>query len=619
MPMVQKQNRDSKQINAHRQRGQTTIFLLVALAIFLLGFIGFGVDITNLFFRRQKAQGAADAACQACAMNMLTYYEGVPTPTMGFTPGTAFNCTGNSTDPPPCKYAALNGYDGSGNATCFPPPAGSTETNFVCFTFPASVPGVTPPDPSLAASPFVTATVVDRAKVYFMNLLNFGVGAGGATRDVGASATCGLIQANAPVPIIVLNPVCPHSFELSGNPIVTIVGGPTKSVQVNSGFIGDPSCAAATQSAANQCRSNGSTPGIDLSKGGPNFTGSSFGVFGASPEQSIMPGGFNPGSTGSWLVPSTPVPDPYALTPGPARPALLGTKTHIPPGGGHGCPDLTDGCTLYTRGLYTQPIVVKGETAIFEPGIYYIEPTAYTAANDGRSATYRSAPGAGCLPSPTGQASADFAVDSNGVVRMSTDVGDGSKGVMFYLSGPGTGPFPYGSVFFGSNAGKSGGRTITPFTTAGMNCDGSSPDPSLGIPGSVNGNVLVGQCTDGGNYLPYDSAGNIRGILFFQDRRNNFPNGQPSMQGGGGLALSGTMYFHNCDSSSATDIGAPCQDFASGDGFQSFFQLQGSPGGGTYVLGNITTDQFVIGGSGTISMQLNTNAVYKILKAVMLQ
>ena len=71
-----------------RDDGQVTIFVVIAMAVFLLGFVGFAVDMTNLWFHRQMAQGAADAACQAGIMNVL-----VKTSTQGFTAGTDFNCT----------------------------------------------------------------------------------------------------------------------------------------------------------------------------------------------------------------------------------------------------------------------------------------------------------------------------------------------------------------------------------------------------------------------------------------------------------------------------------------------------------------------------------------------
>lgn len=584
------------------EKGQMTIYMVLVLGIFLIGFIGFGVDLTDAFFSRQKAQGAADASCQACAMDLLMAAQGTPTPAPGYTIGTSFDCASlpNAT---PCKYAALNGYSGTGLAA-------NTESNAVNVTFPGSVPGVTLPPSSLAPVPFVQVTVTDRIKTYFASLLT-----GSSTQDVGASAVCGLQQANAPIPLIVLNPTCPHAFQMSGSGTTKIVGGPTKSIQINSL---NQSCAAATTNSSSGCNSAG--PTIDLTQGGPSFSGSIFGVFGAP---TTAPAGFLTGtSTARWQSPSSPISDPFALTPAPDATALglpTDPATHPDPYGTHGCPDQTQNCIHYVPGKYTQPIVVKNETAIFSHGIYYLASTSFTNANGGRD---NCGSPSNCISgNVTGQCDYNLVVDSNGVVRMAdpaTDpYGDGSGGVMFYLSGPGSGTDPYGSVFFGSNAGNYGGRTVDPFPTAGMNCDGSSPDPALGIPASVDGNVLAGQCTSGGSWRPYQGAGNIRGILFFNDRENGFDHGQASMQGGGGLVLSGTLYLHHCNSADGTGLGTSCA--APPSGYQAFVQLQGSPGSGTYVLGNITTDQLVISGNGAIAMQLDSNFVYQILKVAMVQ
>ena len=193
---------------------------------------------------------------------------------------------------------------------------------------------------------------------------------------------------------------------------------------------------------------------------------------------------------------------------------------------------------------------------------------------------------------------------------------DGSNGVMFYLSG--TSSTTYGSVFFGNNAGKSGGRTIDDFQTSNATCPGGTPPPTqLGIPSHVPGNALLGQCTNKGTYIgagSTDTSGVIRGLIFFQDRANGDPKGQASMQGGGGLVISGNMYFHNCN---ASGTGTGCLDPPSA--YKAFFDLQGTPSGGTYVLGNITTDELVLAGNSAIAMSLNPNAIYNILKASLLQ
>src|SRR5947208_5924224 len=97
------------------ERGQVSVFVLLALGIFLLGFIGFAVDMTNLWFHRQTAQAATDAACQAAIMDVLEIDQGttIPSPGPGFIQGTPFDCSGSAAATP-CWYASKNGYNGTG-------------------------------------------------------------------------------------------------------------------------------------------------------------------------------------------------------------------------------------------------------------------------------------------------------------------------------------------------------------------------------------------------------------------------------------------------------------------------------------------------------------------------
>src|SRR5215813_7014991 len=95
------------------QRGQTTILVVISLAIFMLAFIGLATDYASLWFTRQSVQGATDATCQAAAMDLYLYAVGQQTAKMNFTPGsTAVSCTATPM-PAPCAIAKLNGYDGT--------------------------------------------------------------------------------------------------------------------------------------------------------------------------------------------------------------------------------------------------------------------------------------------------------------------------------------------------------------------------------------------------------------------------------------------------------------------------------------------------------------------------
>src|SRR6266852_2691689 len=458
----------------NRQAGQTTTLVVMVLGLFLLGLAGLAVDVSNWWFHRQMAQGAADAACTAGVMDLLSNASGAAFGNFpAGSPPAQFWCSAAPTAAA-CQYAALNGYNGAGLIA-------GQGSNDVLVKFPSSVPGMsvcspTNPPPCVpatttVANPFILVNVFDRVQTTFTGVIT-----GKRTTDVAGSAVCGVLQATAPVPIIVLHPSCSHPFQMSGNPSLQIVGGPRRSVQVNSS---NASCAAATTNSAGACSANG--PTIDLSKGGTSFTGSEFAVVG---QPKTAPSGFNPGTTGDWAS-GAPISDPYMLVSAPTLPTLSPTNTtpipvvYDPGNTVTGCPDHS-GCFLYEPGLYTNAIIVTNKTAIFAPGIYYIKGTN----NDNSSS-----PGNGCVAGPTGQGRYGLDVGANGVVRpaINTAVGsDGSNGTMFYLSGSG-GTGTYGSVFFGSSSGGSP-HIIDAYTTANATCPGGTAPPTqLNLPTTVPG------------------------------------------------------------------------------------------------------------------------------------
>src|SRR5512146_246791 len=88
------------------QRGQTTIFVVLGLALVFLAVLGFAIDFGNLWFKRQSAQAAADSACTAAVMDVLyNVQNNPPTKVGGFTVGTAFNCS-TAAAPPACGTEA---------------------------------------------------------------------------------------------------------------------------------------------------------------------------------------------------------------------------------------------------------------------------------------------------------------------------------------------------------------------------------------------------------------------------------------------------------------------------------------------------------------------------------
>ena len=583
-----------------REGGQTITLLLLALGLFLLGAVGLAVDISNWWFHRQMAQGAADAACTAGIMDMLvnaqegTSFGGFPSPLADYAcsarPGSA-----------PCAYANLNGYNGNGRI------AGQA-SNDVYINFPASVSGsglkqcsptVGPPCiPASLANPFLVVNVIDRVPTTFTGLLS-----GSTTTDVAGSAACALTYASAPIPILVLDPQNPNvkpalsALNVQGTPAISIVGGPQRSIQVNSA---DQTAAVTVAGAAL----------IDLSHGGPASppTGSDFGLFGAPSTSPSIPKNFNPGTTGHWQN-TAPISDPFAqvcapgqttnctttingfsapTVPGPpAVPSdLLGTCTGIPCAlayhdPNHGCPDPA-GCYLYTPGNYSTEICVgsgscankKYMTAVFDPGLYYL--------------------------------TAGMTLNPNSNVRPSTDT-SGIGGTMFYFSGSST-------ITVDSNSGKPP-YTTDAFDTSALPCTAGSVIPKnlQGI--TLQGNILLGPCT--GYYGdPLGTSepliGEQRQFLFFQDRAGT--NVNPSWGGGGQFLLAGTMYFHSCN---ASGTGINCG--AVGTYWNNVFTLTGNSGSGTYVLGEIVTDNLVLGGTAGITMDLNPNSAYPQLKATLIR
>lgn len=603
--------REFREILHHGDDGQVTIFVVLAVSTFILLFVGFGVDMTALYLHRQMAQGAADAACVAAGMDLLVEQTQGPKACVdaagkayvcGRPPsgswGAAFDCTG-TTNVAPCQYAASNGYTSPGLTA-------GTESNLVQVSFPTSIPGVVTPAPAIAGpNPFVTIYITDQVRVYFASLLG-----GSKIQNVYALAKCGLQQQQAPVPLIILDPTETQTMSTGGTPVVQIVGGSTKSIEVNS-------------SNATAVHIFGSAQ-VDLSKGGPNFTGSTLGVFGgpgSAPCTSPCKN-WNDGTTGSWQSPAAPIPDPFKSVPPPSDPGaakqLLPNqcttggvpctvhgpgglqkdgKTACPANGCDGCPD-PNGCQEYFPGDYTGGFTIQNQSAIFQPGIYYIKGGAFNLH-------------ANSLARPTDAIQAP---------------GDGSLGTVFYLTCANPGSCTSGNeatIAIGANSGKGSAAcpapagTIQCYSTSQAHCpgDGGSFPPQLGIPAQVTGNVLLGPCVGDGTYdgAPHGATlGADRGILFWQDRSASVST---TLNGGGGLLLVGTMYFHDCGV--AGGAGTNCVQPPTG--YQTVLSMTGGSGTGTRLLGEIVTDQLGMQGNSTITMDLNPFPIINILKVALLQ
>jgi hypothetical protein len=104
---------------------------------------------------------------------------------------------------------------------------------------------------------------------------------------------------------------------------------------------------------------------------------------------------------------------------------------------------------------------------------------------------------------------------------------------------------------------------------------------------SANGTVdLVGS----------PASSSYKGVLFFQDRSSAAQS--HSLGGGGSMTLQGTIYLTNTIATMST----------TSTQYQSL-TLQGGPGSGTLIDGEIIVGALGLGGNGNITMNLNSNSV----------
>jgi Flp pilus assembly protein TadG len=369
---------------------------------------------------------------------------------------------------------------------------------------------------------------------------------GPSTGKIVAQGTAACVDVLSPVPIIVLHPTKSGSFDINGNPTIQICGGPDKSIQVNS-------------TSATSITIAGGSSLVDLSKAGPknwsgpnscSGTGADFGDFGGP---SVYPSGYNWGTDGSYRQPCSPIKDPLlTAVSDPVSTGLPAGTTRNITGGTFGCPlAASDHCVEYSPGLYAAKIEVKNEFAIFKAGLYYISSGGFHMQSNGEA---HMAP---CPTTPT----ADF-----GCGMMVYNAGTNVANDIFEIT---------------SNSGKYKGVTYNYTFPDGTVCTGS---------------CLLGS-TDTGIY---------KGILFFQERSSTAR--AHSLQGGGGLVLSGTIYLTNTE---ATMLGNAAN-------YQSL-SLQGTPGSTTRVIGMIIVDALHLGGNATIRMTLDPSAKLHIRQVALVR
>jgi hypothetical protein len=424
----------------HSEAGQAMVFTVLGVGIFLIGAMAFAVDMGFAWFNRQSAQ---------TAMDLLVNATNGTTNLGGFTQGTGFDCTAHPSYSP-CVYASLNGF--SSSLTAAQATSGNLGNN-VSVSFPANVAGVTAPPAAVVPTAFMKVIITDNIPTFFAGMLK-----GMTKQSVGAAATCGVVQATSPIPILVLNPTVSQAFSTQGNPDVTIVGGPSKSIQVNS----------SSSTAVNI----GGSADVNLCAGGGAYCGSNMGVWGT---QAVLGGFYHSTATCSsnrpagapscgtqtapqWNAPSAPIADPLASQASPSLPSISRAGPYTTAAAGaQGCPLLSGLCDVYGPGYYPGGIQVKNATAIFDPGIYYLQGNACG-----------------------GSTNSSFCAQANSCVRPSTNTGDGSGGTIFYFAD--TNGY---SVQVGANAGCSGTTAFNTTTGTGSLANGAKCTASSQIPSNL--------------------------------------------------------------------------------------------------------------------------------------
>ena len=404
------------------ESGQAIILVVLAMSIFMLGALGLVVDGSHLYAQRTMAQAAADAAAQAGMMSIFDGTSGAwGSYTGATTSGTAISCgtTGMSTAAA-CKYAqSLNGFNlASDTVTVTPNPTGVTVT------------GLSP----TSTDPINMLQVTVQRSVN-TTLIRF---LGPSASTIKATGIAAIVQVVSPIPIIITHPTMAGALSMNGTTGITITGGPTRSIQINSSGT-NPSGAA---------YSGPSSGSVDLSHAGPSGTGADFGTFGGP---TTNPGNVSLGTTGHYVDPSSPIQDPLAGISAPSVPTTSGTSaactTHC-----SSCPGGASSCTEYTPGLYASGINIMNATAMFDPGIYYIQSGGFKTKNStvGMCTSCAADPTTvnGMLVYDTGplshgcDASGGFTIDTN-----SNDTFYGAGVSASNLTGAPAAPY-YGILFF---------------------------------------------------------------------------------------------------------------------------------------------------------------------------
>ncbi|HEY2018395.1 MAG TPA: pilus assembly protein TadG-related protein, partial [Bryobacteraceae bacterium] len=282
-------------IRKRSQAGQSILLAVVAMGLVMAGGLGFAIDTAQLYLHRQMAQAAADAAATAGIMSL---FQGVNVvgATGYFDPSATFTCGVNNAKIP-CKYASYHGF-------------GTSADDTITVSFPTTASGYS--GTLSSDSPNQIKIVISR-QVHNNFIRFFGAA---ATTSIKATATAAIVEVVSPTPIIVTHPTAANALSGNGNTSITICGGPSRSIQVNSSNPNAVSISTIDLSHAGPDDSGGCTTG----------TGADMGVFGGP---SSKPGSLNLGSKGHYVQPASPILDPLAFVNPPAVPAVDPAKVTI--------------------------------------------------------------------------------------------------------------------------------------------------------------------------------------------------------------------------------------------------------------------------------------------------
>jgi Flp pilus assembly protein TadG len=572
-----------RNIRKRKEKGQATMLVLVALGVFLLAGMGLTLDVAQLYSQRQMAQNAADAAALAAMMSIFngtnttqsngnnnTFpYSSVGTniaysSTSGGQPVT-LNCA-SSPNTTPCYYAQMNGFSAANGDTIFvdfwTDTGGSVGSNSA-FT---QEPGVSFSTNSRDTVPLLRVIVQRNVPATLMKMV------GGGTQTIAAEAWAAITTSVSQIPIMVLHPFASGSFSMGGNSSITILGGPSKSIQVNS-CAGTGGSVSGVNCDTSDAVSTGGSLTIDLSAAGPTQKGGVLGSKG-TPTSSKPPKGLKCGTPANcYISPASVIADPLLNVLPPCLPGTTTNCTTITAGltnqdksacdsskktclDEHGnavtCPstdlygNTVSSCTVLLPGLYTDkgPLGSISGFTIFTPGVYYIQKGGFGFSSNSGAQTQ--------TPPPTTPSS--YPTCTNG------DANTGC-GILIFLAADSSNNFDVGK-----NAGKKYAIALL------------GSDPLL----------------------------SFQKILLFVD--HTAPALNLSFGGGGQMNLNGTIY---ATSTVATTLSTVSKTNPGGI-FQSM-SLTGNSGSGT-ITGEIIVDELGTIGGGSITMNLDpaTNSIRQI-------